>query len=160
MYCICLENSFEKSKETKDKIIKSKTTEEVEQLNRSLSKHKTLTSTAKTNISQFVASNYNNNQMVLGIAVGAGVVTIILIFAFIVHRIYTKRRKESPKRCSSYQSSLPSQVTLLPVQTVRSCSQINLNVMKFQRNPNNPLTRSPPPYNESYIDNGGTVIVV
>ena len=155
IYCIYLEKGVKKSKETKDKTEKSKT---VGQTGKLENKDKNTTLPAKINIDKPV--NFNNNQMVLGIAVGAGVVTLILILVFISYRIYTKRQKKNPKRCNSYQSSLPSQVTLLPVQTIRSCSQINLNNLKFHRTTNNPLTRSPPPYNESYLDNGGTVIVV
>ena len=118
---------------------------------------KSSTLPSKTRVNKF--ESHRNNQMMLGIAVGAGVVTFILIFVFIGYRVHTNRRKQNPKRCHSYQSSLPSQVTLLPVQTVRS-SQVNLANLKFQRAPNNPLTRSPPPYNERYLDNGGTVVVV
>ena len=88
---------------------------------RSIYIEKNSTLPAKTKIDKPV--NFNNNQMVLRIAVGAGVVTIILFLVFIGYRIYTKRRKQNTKRCNSYQSSLPSQVTLLPIHTVRSESE-------------------------------------
>ena len=102
----------------------------------------------------------DNNRMMIGISIGAGIVIFILIFVLLGYQIYTKRRNRKTKSYNfqhSYQSGIPSQVTLLPIQALRSRSHLNIpRQLQLKKSP----MRSPPPYNESFLDNGGPVVAV
>ena len=118
---------------------------------------KVLSTEIKLDISH---KNNQNNRMIIGISIGAGVVIFILIFVLIGYQICIKRRNRKNKSYHfqhSNQSGIPSQVTLLPIQALRSHSHLSIP-RQFQIN-KNPL-RSPPPYNESFLDNGGSVVAV
>jgi len=130
-------------------------------------------------------------QMILGIVVGAGVVIFILLLILVGYRVYNKRRRRDSKKYQYQQPNtgnnrhgIPSQVTLLPIQSVagtRGHSRMDLNAQNLERGQLTRLIaplnrssdervrqagmgqfdlRSPPPYNESFLDNGGSVVAV
>ena len=132
----------------------------------------------------------DKSQMVLGIVVGAGVVIFVLVCILVGYRVYSKRRRRDSKKYQYQQPShgIPSQVTLLPIQSVaatRGHSRMDLSAQGVERGQLTRLVaplnrtaderarvipgaqgqgqfdlRSPPPYNESFLDNGGSVVAV
>ena len=108
-----------------------------------------------------VATNEDKLQILIGAVVGAGVVISILLCILIGYRLYAKRRRRKSKKykssvVSGHQRGVQSQVTLLPIQSVQSLrnnSRLDSQgqLLSFPSNQN--YLRSPPPYNESLLDN-------
>merc|ERR1719376_1278463 len=93
------------------------------------------------------------NQILIGACIGAGVVTTILIFVLIGHRLYVRRRhNESKKHRSTVvgPTGVQSQVTLLPIRGVPLGGD-QRGVARLHSNKS--YVTSPPPYQESFLDN-------
>ena len=106
----------------------------------------------------------NENQILIGACIGAGVIITVLIFIFIGYRLYVKRRHNKSKKHRSTivgPSGVQSQVTLLPIRGVpirgdnRGVARLPSNMTSsFVRLPSNKnFMTSPPPYHESFLDN-------
>ena len=134
----------------------------------------------------------DKSQMVLGIVVGAGVVIFVLACVLVGYRVWWSKRRRRDSKKYQYQQpghpGIPSQVTLLPIQSVaatRGHSRMDLSAQGVERGQLTRLVaplnrderargrpgaqgqgqsqfdlRSPPPYNESFLDNGGSVVAV
>ena len=132
-------------------------------------------------------SNESTMKLMIGVIVGAGVVIVVLLCMFFGYRLFARKRVNSSKKYSyhppgpGHNLNMTPEVTLTPINSVQAPQrQINaylhnpglhvhsqLNRFQISHNSNNnrqqflhPDFRSPPPYNESFLDNGGSVVAV
>ena len=115
-------------------------------------------------------------QMIMGIVVGAGVVIFALLCILVGYRVWSRKRRKNSKKYLYHQpgrpmgsnmNHIPSQVTLLPINNV-SRGHSRLDTTSSHGHGQLPringrgqlVPRSPPPYNESFLDNGGSIVAV
>jgi len=108
-------------------------------------------------------------QMIMGIVVGAGVVIFALLCLLVGYRVWSRKRRKNSKKYLYHQpgrpnmNHIPSQVTLLPINNVsRGHSRMDTATAQMSRvnGRGQIVPRSPPPYNESFLDNGGSIVAV
>jgi len=114
--------------------------------------------------------------MIMGIVVGAGVVIFALLCILVGYRVWSRKRRKNSKKYLYHQpgrpmgsnmNHIPSQVTLLPINNV-SRGHSRLDTTSSHGHGQLPringrgqlVPRSPPPYNESFLDNGGSIVAV
>ena len=105
--------------------------------------------------------------MIMGIVVGAGVVIFALLCLLVGYRVWSRKRRKNSKKYLYHQpgrpNMIPSQVTLLPINNVsRAHSRMDATAGGLPRvsGRGQMVPRSPPPYNESFLDNGGSIVAV
>ena len=111
-----------------------------------------------------VTKNEDKIQILIGAAVGAGVVISILLCILIGYRLYAKRRRRKSKKykssvVSGHQRGIQSQVTLLPIQSVQSLRnnpRMNNQGPPLRLPSSQNYLRSPPPYHESMLNNSNS----
>jgi len=110
---------------------------------------------------ELVATNEEDKiQILIGAAVGGGVVISILLCILIGCRLYAKRRRRKSNKykssvVSGHQRGVQSQVTLLPIHGVQSLRDNQRQLIRLPSSQN--FLRSPPPYHESCLDNVDSV---
>lgn len=119
----------------------------------------------------------SNNGMWVGIILGACAVLFILFLAFLAYKIYRKRRNMKKYQSSPISPARPgdpmSQVTLMPISAAprhHSASGAGTGPPHHTRLVSDhdgrhhgthvSDMRPPPSYNESFLDNGGSIVAV
>ena len=122
--------------------------------------------------------------MVVGIVTGACAVLFLLFVTFVVYKLYRKRRNmkkyqsPSPNSTRHHPCDPKSQVTLMPISAAprHSATPVQAGVQTVQAGHHTRLDhegrhhitgtlvhtdmRPPPSYNESFLDNGGSIVAV
>jgi len=124
-------------------------------------------------------------KLMIGVIVGAGIVIVILLCLFFGYRLYASKKVKDAKKYSyhhpnprlnmtSQSHHMTSEVTLMPINPIQSQqrqtfhgSRVSCNISRVQgsnasgnREQRVSHPRSPPPYNESFLGNGGSVVAV
>ena len=121
------------------------------------------------NATKDTANDPNKGQLFHGIVVGAGVVTFVLVVAFLAYRFHTNKRRSKLKnflyRQPNTSQGVSSEVTLMPVQRAQESSE---NQRRYRSRlvhvhsceGGHERVHYPPSYNECFLDNGGSVVAV
>ena len=119
-------------------------------------------------------------KLMIGVIVGAGIVIVILLCLFFGYRLYASKKQKDAKKYSyhhpnprmnmtSQNHHMTSQVTLMPINPIQSqrrqmSSFHGSRVSRVQGSNTcggrEQRVSQPPPYNDSFLGNGGSVVAV
>jgi len=119
-------------------------------------------------------------KLMIGVIVGAGIVIVILLCLFFGYRLYASKKQKDAKKYSyhhpnprmnmtSQNHHVTSQVTLMPINPIQSqrrqmSSFHGSRVSRIQGSNTfggrEQRVSQPPPYNDSFLGNGGSVVAV
>jgi len=138
------------------------------------------TSENKNEIEDAQNSSDESIKLMIGVIVGAGIVIVILLCLFFGYRLYASKKMKDAKKYSyhhpnprmnmtSQNHHVTSQVTLMPINPIQSqrrqmSSFHGSRVSRVQGSNTcggrEQRVSQPPPYNDSFLGNGGSVVAV